>query len=690
MTSNNRPRSVFNLGNRQDDQGTFRVPEEHLATHMVALGTTGSGKSRFLWNALREHRRHRRGFCLIDPGDLADDFLADCAREVMDTGNKNILKKIHTLELSPFCCTRYDAFRFHYPKPIHPELLEAARRSWMHTKVQSMAEVFQRKQGQTDFEGMPRLQRNLTNVLTCVATLVGGRRLSVADALMILDIGHPLHPQAYPRLISSGALPREVIADFETIHAFTRVQDLRTETESTLNRLRSLLGPLMSQTLSATGSEPALDLYKIVQRGDYLIVKVARTPFASQDQNRGLAGLVIHDLIETMQVTPRELRKSFSLIIDEAGQIATAPDVGEALEVSRKHGLAWILAGINLQSFRRKDFDMAPTLLSICNTVVCFRQKWPEDTEVLARVVFGGNIDFTPLRNDVERHDGYDWIPVRETSDGENVVVNWSTTDGEGNSLSETNTDSESKTNQTNWSKGMSSQAGRTSTKTNGQAVGDALSGTIGQSPLIVNGQVKEILSLASAQKGSSRTAQSSASDGETSTHGTTASEGGSAATTVGKSRGKMKGKTTTHSESDGGAVGETHNVSNKLIPLARIVREVVKTGSLEMSVSDQFERFRQIIQVLPQRRAVVLSPESSRAFEVETPQVRDPFVSANAQAKAVAWMKRELMALHPYLFAPDFDATLEANRVAQFVGDAVPPAPAPTESPATRENPIA
>src|SRR3954451_14044887 len=130
MTNNNRPKAVFDLGRRLDEQGVFRLADEHLATHMAVLGTTGSGKSRFLWQLLREHRRMRQGFCLIDPGDLADDFLADCAREIMRTGDKRLIRKIHFVELSPVMLARYNAFRFHYPKPIAPELFDAAYRSW--------------------------------------------------------------------------------------------------------------------------------------------------------------------------------------------------------------------------------------------------------------------------------------------------------------------------------------------------------------------------------------------------------------------------------------------------------------------------------------------------------------------------------------------------------------------------------
>ncbi len=696
MTDDRRPDTSFDLGRRLEDRKPFRLPEGHLATHTLVLGTTGSGKSRFLWRLLREHRRNRRGFCLIDPGDLADDFLADCAREVVETGNKDILKKIHLVELSPFCCARYDAFRFHYPRPIHPELLEAARRSWQHTKVQGVAEVFQRKQGQTDFEGMPRLQRGLTNVLTAVSTLVEGRRLSAADAELLLDLGHPDHELVYRRLVSSGRLPRPVAADFETIHSFTRVQDLRTETESTLNRLRSLLGPLMAQTLGGTGREPALDLYRIVQRGDYLIVKVARTPFASQDQNRGLAGLVIHDLVETVQVTPRELRRPFSLIIDEAGQMATAPDVADAMEVSRKYGLAWVLAGINLQSFRRKEFDMVPALVALCNTVVCFRQKWPEDTEVLARVLFGGNVDFTPLENVVERHGGYEWHAVTETSDGASAGRTWSDTHGEGTARGVSETDTTTRTEQTNWSEGTSSQVGGGSTRTTGDGVGETDSGTRSQSPLIVDGQVKEMLPLSSEQRGRSRTRQSSASQAETFSRGESASRGGSEGDSKGKAIGKTKTDTKTDSTSEGGSAGESHTVSHKKVPLAKVVRETVKTGALETSVSDQMEEFRQTIQGLQRRQAVVLTPDDAKAFPIESAEVNDPFVSAAAQAKAVEWLRRELMAVHPYLFVPDMDPAEQRRRLREFAADGTSPpaAPGPDPSPAEyedadEENPI-
>ena len=52
---------------------------------MHVLGSSGSGKSRFLEWMIRGDLRNRQGFCLIDPhGELYDATAAYCARHVLD------------------------------------------------------------------------------------------------------------------------------------------------------------------------------------------------------------------------------------------------------------------------------------------------------------------------------------------------------------------------------------------------------------------------------------------------------------------------------------------------------------------------------------------------------------------------------------------------------------------------------
>src|SRR2546425_3215995 len=54
-------------------------------THMHVIGSSGSGKSRFLEWMIRGDLRNRQGFCLIDPhGELYNDVLRYCAHHVLD------------------------------------------------------------------------------------------------------------------------------------------------------------------------------------------------------------------------------------------------------------------------------------------------------------------------------------------------------------------------------------------------------------------------------------------------------------------------------------------------------------------------------------------------------------------------------------------------------------------------------
>ena len=61
-------------------------------------------------------------------------------------------------------------------------------------------------------------------------------------------------------------------------------------------------GPLLKEMLSGTGSDPVIDLHRIIQRGEFLLVKTARTPYASTDQNVALASMFIHDIIEAVLI----------------------------------------------------------------------------------------------------------------------------------------------------------------------------------------------------------------------------------------------------------------------------------------------------------------------------------------------------------------------------------------------------
>lgn len=105
-----------------------------------------------------------------------------------------------------------------------------------------------------------------------------------------------------------------------------------------------------------------------------------------------------------------------------------------------------------------------------------------------------------------------------------------------------------------------------------------------------------------------------------------------------------------------------------KHIPLARHRAERQITGRLENAVNDQFEQFRQRLAIQPQRRAFVKLQNQRNAIDIETLPMPDPFISPEARHRAIEWVKRELFALHPYNFTPDFRPDAEDARLRDFL----------------------
>ena len=348
------PDRKSHLGRKVEGGDPFDLLMKEDPVHVLVTGRTGYGKTRTLSKIIRDHVDNGWGIGILEPGDLCDDTLAYYAKKVVNTGNKDVLKRIHYLRAGPTKCFRYDLFRMNIFGTYHPELMESIRKCWFNCRVANVAEIFVSKQGTESFEQTPRLQRVLQDVLTCVATIVGGQRLSVGDAKILLDMTHPLHASIFEKL--RPHLPREVVGDFEVLHNYRRMEDFRRETESTQNRMRSFLGILTSQLVSATGKEPAVDLYQIIQKGHCLMLPLQEDPFFSHDQKLSLGALILHDLIETMIITPREKRRRFTILIDEAGELLQV--AGDRLMRSagmlRKHLGTLIIAGQNLDTFRRE------------------------------------------------------------------------------------------------------------------------------------------------------------------------------------------------------------------------------------------------------------------------------------------------------------------------------------------------
>jgi len=643
---------TFSMGAIQGANERFVLSEERLQHHLAVLGTIGSGKSRFLNLLLRYHiaaawAAHGKlksrdlatsamwAAVLIDPhGDLAEDLLAYVARKVADTGDKSLLDTVHYLEPDYRGAFGYDPFRFKAPPGLTADQCAAAYAAWLHAKVDRIIEILQRKQGQANVEGMPRLQRVLRNVLTAVGMAVdaSGKHLALGDALVLLDIYHRRHHDVFQRV--APFLDSDILADFERWHRMAKSpeQFLR-EAESSINRLRSFFSPIIKAIFAETLR--TVDLYSIIQRGEIVLVNLRETPFFSNDQKVGLGGMFIHDVLSVMQETPRELRKRCTLVVDEAGEYLHE-DLPRALGALRKALLTLVLAGQDLSTFRKgADFDMVPKLISICGTKVCFQQSWPPDLEILARALGYGSLDFT--EKEVERHAGYEWHEVVERSESTSDQRNWSETEGETWSHSKSSQRSEVQGWQQSWNSTSSLQASEGSTIS---ASGDISSRNNGNATGFSNGQA------------------GGASGSQSLSAGMSSSTGGS------------------QSATRGGSSGTSSSTSYKKVPLAKIVREL--SGEMRTPINDQFEKMKTGIYSLPDRHAVVKCRDNTRAFVIKTHDVPDPFLSADSQFRAVEWVKKELAALRPYTVKPALDPAEQDKRLNDYLAVSAPAAEQP------------
>jgi type IV secretory pathway VirB4 component len=74
----------LHLGYDADSNPIYLNPDDRK-THMHVIGSSGSGKSKFLEWMMRGDLDNRQGFCLIDPhGRTYDDILNYCAHRVLD------------------------------------------------------------------------------------------------------------------------------------------------------------------------------------------------------------------------------------------------------------------------------------------------------------------------------------------------------------------------------------------------------------------------------------------------------------------------------------------------------------------------------------------------------------------------------------------------------------------------------
>lgn len=667
----NRSNAVWTVGTLAVGQRQpFVLDERALSRHMAVFGGSGSGKSKFLELLCRRMMDDYRGFCFIDPhGDTVEDLLAYAQRQTQVLGTDAICKRIHYLEPSFDTVFGFDPFEFRPGKDIPAARRADAYHAWLHAKADKVSEIVQRKQGQSDFQGMARLQRILRDVLIAVGTPVtpDGKHLPLSDVLVLLDTFHPRHDDVLNIVLKH--LPPEVRGDFTALRSYKSEDQRKKETESTINRLRSLLSPIVKAIFSCTSK--TIDFREIIMKGGIVLVNLRKTDFFSADQRNAIGGLLIHEILSTAETTARENRTPYYLIVDEA-RLFMGEDLMEGLDQARKFKLSIVLAGQYLGQFRTEEFDMTPSVLNNCGTVLCFQQKHPDDLATWKEYFGYANLNFEELFQVMDRPDGYDTVTLSDRSQGTTRQKGSSSGASVGGGRS---TSSESSRSQ-GVSTGQSTTASRSRARQQGGSEAEGSnSGTrenVNRSPIIQDGRVVNWVSVYGTNDSDGVTHNSAQTYSDTETDGLASSNSVQFSEQQGRSDGSTESANWGLSHQVSESEGESESVTHKQTLVPRTREEWHPTGRLRESVDDQFHKFAKLLRILPQRVAVASLAEEQQSSVIQVGDVNAPYPSSVEMARMIEAIKRKIFGVHAYYVTPGLSPANQDRRLEEFLRAAI------------------
>lgn len=334
-------------------------------THQHVIGSSGTGKSKFLEHMIRGDLKAHQGFCLIDPhGTLYDAVLKYCAR----WGLKNDITLINLSE--PEQINGFDFFR----KPpgtetsVHVEnLIEATLHAWNAENA----------------DNTPTLRR----ILTLIYTAVIDAELNISDLEKLLDFN-----SAEFRNQVIGKIENDLIRNEWKELSGSRQREFRDEILSAKNRLLPVLtNQTLKLFLGLRGR--GIDLIEVMDRQKVVLVNLKESGSLSKDGARLFGSLLTNQFFKSAKHRKVQSDGSdpapYYLYIDELANFVSI-DLANSLDETRKFGLFCILSH---QRFGQIDEDMIDALLTNCQIKTVFGGLPANFARIMAEELFIGKLD---------------------------------------------------------------------------------------------------------------------------------------------------------------------------------------------------------------------------------------------------------------------------------------------------------
>ncbi|MBO6792095.1 MAG: type IV secretion system DNA-binding domain-containing protein [Dinoroseobacter sp.] len=537
MLSARRSEKPTLIGHDVTSEELFGFTPKHRQNHTHILGSTGTGKSKFLELLLRQDVQNRGcGVCLIDPhGKLYQDILTYIATEKSTLADRLVLfNPFNDLEnvigFNPLPAGEKDRFDY-----IEKNFVSACLKAW----------------GQEDITDTPRIARWLQNIAHTL--LVNDMTLLESAALISTEKNDHLR-----KALVQNVVNEVVRVDWEGI--IEGNSQRRSEMiEGAGNRLVSFLQNELIRLIIGQ-KDNVLDLPQIMKEGKILLVNLNDQHGRVTLPDAKLMGtLLVSELYRVARLRdPYDPRlKPFYIYIDEFAQYVSN-DIAYSLEEVRKFKVFYLLAHQHLGQLKRDNAYLYQSVLTNCKNKVIFGGLSFEDAEIMNKEIQEGFVDLKTIKHTQtrirERHIETTRRVRQEqfsqtTGQSDQRSSSSTISESEAEGLSEGETRSRSHTDSTT--------DGHTSSTSHGQTKGTA--DTTGRSTGQTNtlGKSSSITDTTGSSEGRSESLNFGRSDTHSDSHGTSQSSAHAQGQSVGKSiggadtRGQNQSQTTTQGRSD-------------------------------------------------------------------------------------------------------------------------------------------
>jgi hypothetical protein len=373
---------------------TVTLPPRVRTTHMQVIGASGTGKTKFLENMIRQDILNGHGLCLIDPtGNLYLDLVRWCE-------SKGFLGRKKIILFDPAS----HAWSFGFNPLDFGDHPDEDTSFFVDSMVKACAQVW----GGEDTDKTPLLKRCLRLTFHALAE----KRLTLVEALALAS---EFDPRGLRQYLTSG-LRDEVVRDQWAGFNALKPRDFREQFGSTVNRLMEFLASERLRRILGQ-RENVLNFRQIMDEGHILLVSLSSGRKVSEDNASLLGALLINDLFLKARGRPRGGRP-FYLYVDECARFINE-DIGRMLDEARQLGLHLILAHQHLSQLQKAGEWVYQAVMTDARTKVVFGGLSPEDARVLAEAVFMGELDLEEAKESLTKPAvvGYETVWMKNFSE---------------------------------------------------------------------------------------------------------------------------------------------------------------------------------------------------------------------------------------------------------------------------------